>query len=92
VLLLNLLIPKSWTGFQPGNQPPAMAVEFLTILLFASWNCIDHALGFTRRLGRTKQFWTTRPYVVDELLLLEKSHLRSDLRLMRPMLLSRCTF
>jgi hypothetical protein len=68
MLVLDLLIPKSWTGFQPGDQPPAIAVQILTLLLFASWVVLIMRLVHGERLAGLNQFWTTRPYVWTSLL------------------------
>jgi hypothetical protein len=68
MLLLDLLIPKSWVGFQPGDQPPAIVVQMLTLLLFASWMLLIMRLVQGERLAGLNQFWTTRPYVWTSLL------------------------
>ena len=68
MLLLDLLIPKSWVGFQPGDRPPAVAVQVLTLLLFASWVVLIMRLVHGERLAGLNQFWTTRPYVWTSLL------------------------
>jgi hypothetical protein len=68
MLLLDLLIPKSWTGWSPGNQPPATAVAFLTLLLFAAWIVLLVRVVQGERLAGLNQFWTTRPYEWTSLL------------------------
>jgi hypothetical protein len=68
MVLLDLLIPKSWTGWAPGDQPPTLTTQILTVLLFAAWIVLLVRVVQGERLAGLNQFWTTRPYVWTSLL------------------------
>ena len=51
-----------------GDVAPAIAVQVLTLLLFASWVVLIMRLVHGERLAGLNQFWTTRPYVWTSLL------------------------